>query len=154
MMIKDQKGVTLVEILATLTLLSVVTILIWNIFIQGTNHTNKESTKNLLTQETNYVQFQLKKIHQTADEYKIIFPSDCSIQIEYSTPKSIISFDNEQICYEINDITNVDSDTPIDLNSNINPKKNQSTISFELILKDNKHEVVTYTILSRLKEKM
>jgi len=154
----NEKGVTLVELLATVTILSIVGILVWSVFIQGIKHSNKESTKNLLTQEANYVQFSLKKIHQTSEEYQIKFPSPCSIQIEdLNAPSNpVLNLNNNQICYSINDVTNYDDGLTFDLSTtSIKPKDIHHSISFQLILKEKKNErnkVITHTILSRLKE--
>ena len=52
---KNQKGVTLIELLATITILSIIGVIIWNVFIQGTKYSNTAVTKNRLIQESNIV---------------------------------------------------------------------------------------------------
>lgn len=149
-MIKNEKGLTLVELLATLALLSIVTILIWNVFLQGANHSNKETTKNLLTQEMYNVQFNLRKIHQTSDKYIISFPSPCSIKIENAT--NTIIFDSNKICYVIQES---DGSNFALVNSWIYPKTAHNNIKFKLTLEDTQNEnnkINSHTILSRLEE--
>ena len=147
----DNKGITLVELLATITLLSIIVIIIWSVFIQGIKNTNEGATKNKLTQEMNYVQTTLRKIHQTADRYKIIQFS-CGIQVEYYNSKesseyTIIQFEDARFCYKI------ESDKPFP--TLIYPKSEHHTISLNLRISDKNNEkniVNSQTILSRLKE--
>lgn len=154
-MMNNQKGLTLVEILATITILSIVGILVWSVFLQGTQYSNEALTKNQLTQEANYVQVNLKDIHQNTDEYKIIFPTPCSIRIEYNE-SDVFYLENAQICYEMSSFITSDDNSPINvLETSIYPKNKHYSISFELILKEKNNEanhIVTHTNLYRLKE--
>lgn len=173
---KDNRGITLVELLATITLLSIIGIIVWSVFIQGIKNTNEGATKTKLTQEMNYVQTTLRKMHQTAYKYEIIDTS-CSIQIKYYNSKEsskykTLQFDNDQICYKIdnakiNDIKDIDTKYLEDIginpadgsfeinNKEIFPKDIYYSISFDLTLKDKTNErnkISTRTNLSRLKE--
>jgi prepilin-type N-terminal cleavage/methylation domain-containing protein len=82
----NQRGLTLIEVLATLVILSVAGVIIWNVFFQGYNYSQKAISKNSMQQEANLVITSLKKIHQTSDEYTIanFEESGCSaIKISY-----------------------------------------------------------------------
>lgn len=151
-MLKDNKGITLVEILATITLLSVIGILVWSVFIQGIKNTNEGAMKTRLTQEMNYVQATLRKIHQTADNYKITFPTNCSIHVEYNNEgvSSTTLFEDNRICYEIF----IEGEKKEDL-LEINPKGGDHSISIDFVLSDKnnfRNNVTILTNLSRLKE--
>lgn len=179
---KDNRGVTLVEILATLSLLSIIGLLVWSVFLQGIKNSNAGSTKITLTQEMNYVQAQLRNIHLTSSYYKISTPTTCSIQVEYgnstdSSEPTFLLLEDSKICYEIdqakiNDIeiakkTNIDELEKDDINlddgsfeiknKKLLPKGVYHSISFDLMLKDKTNErvkVSTRTNLSRLKEEI
>ncbi|MFP7299848.1 type II secretion system protein J [Neobacillus niacini] len=76
----DERGLTLVEVLVTLVILSFIGVTIWSVFFQGYNFSQKAISKNSLIQEANIVISQLTKIHQTAKEYELVNSSDqCKI---------------------------------------------------------------------------
>ncbi|MGM0900250.1 MAG: type II secretion system protein [Bacillota bacterium] len=91
----NEQGISLVEVLVTLTILSIVGILIWQVFFQGYKYSNDAVTKNTLNQETNLIVTKLIRIHQSNDEYTIkssngtieFLDSDNNQIIKYSSTK-------------------------------------------------------------------
>lgn len=82
MNLKNQKGLTLIELLATITVLSIIGLIIWGVFIQGTQYFQNAMTKNQMQQEANIILERIKNIHQTSDSYTIA-PLDNRIIVEY-----------------------------------------------------------------------
>ncbi|MBI0576519.1 prepilin-type N-terminal cleavage/methylation domain-containing protein [Neobacillus cucumis] len=109
---QSERGLTLVEVLATLTILSIVSIIIWNIFFQGYNYSEKAVSKNFMIQETNILITSLTKIHQTTSKYQITSTgsNNCDItvtsykkdkvqNIDVKQPDQL--FSHSQICFGI-----------------------------------------------------
>ena len=69
--IREEHGITLVEVLATLVILSIVGIGMWSAFFQGFEYSNKTISENLMIQEANILITNLTKIHQKTEEYEI-----------------------------------------------------------------------------------
>jgi prepilin-type N-terminal cleavage/methylation domain-containing protein len=96
---RNNRGLTLVEVLATLTILSIAGIIIWQVFFQGINYSQKTITKNMMMQEANIITTSLLKVHQTVNSYEIGSiheDSPCGIIIKYNGESQV--FDPEQIC--------------------------------------------------------
>ncbi|MEH7332700.1 prepilin-type N-terminal cleavage/methylation domain-containing protein [Neobacillus drentensis] len=110
---QDERGLTLVEVLATLTIFSMVSVIIWSVFFQGFNFSQKAISKNQMQQETNLLVTNLLKIHQTAKQYDILNTnSNCEITVnitnkDNSTRTEI--YKHPYICFKFeikNGITN------------------------------------------------
>lgn len=105
LLIRTQRGITLIELLVTLAILSIIGTIIWSVFFQGYNFSQKAVTKNRLQQEANMVIVNLTKIHQTSLVYSIS-NTDCKITVNYT--KKIDNSQQSQIfqgnglCYETN----------------------------------------------------
>lgn len=72
----DEKGLTLVELLATLTLISLVTGIIWTTISIASQFNIGETTSLKLQQEANYIITELQKAHRTCSEYKLTIKED------------------------------------------------------------------------------
>lgn len=72
-MMKDEKGLTLVELLATLTLLSLVTGVIWATISIATQFNVGETTSIRLQQEANYIISELQQVHRNCYEYELTY---------------------------------------------------------------------------------
>ncbi len=68
---KDEKGLTLVEVLATLTLISLVTGLIWSTISIATQFNVSETTNVRVQQEANHILTELQSIHRNCYEYRL-----------------------------------------------------------------------------------
>ena len=97
----NQRGITLIELLATLAILSIVSILIWSIFFQGTNYSNKAMTKNQMQQEANIIITNLTKIHQTSDSYDIDSSKTCSFTVNDNDKGLTEVFEHSQLSISV-----------------------------------------------------
>lgn len=68
---KDEKGKTLVEVLATLLLLTLVTGVIWTTISVATKFNVGETSTLKLQQEANYIISELQQVHRNCYEYKL-----------------------------------------------------------------------------------
>lgn len=68
-MIRNQNGITIVELLVALTLVSVVATIAWTALFTGMKHTVAETTKTQLQQEANLVIAKLTNEHRKNDLY-------------------------------------------------------------------------------------
>jgi len=143
MTIKNERGLTLVEVLATLIIFTLIFILAWSIFFQGTNYTKKAVSKNQLQQEVNVIISSLNSIHKRSTEYAATINS-CSFSIQYTaqgvTKKEV--FENSQMCIKLSNFT-----------SPVVPKT--TDVEIELVIEENdnpNNKVHINTLLSRLKE--
>lgn len=107
-----QNGLTLIEVLITLAILSFIGILIWGIFFQGTKYSNKSVIKNQMQQEANFIITKITNIHQTSESY-ILDSSNCKIAVTYKKKDSetqIEIFENNNLCYYIDQSPENESD--------------------------------------------
>jgi type II secretory pathway component PulJ len=119
-LIRNHRGISLVEVLVTLAILSLVGIIIWGVFFQGFSFSKKMESKNALQQEANLIITNLTKVHQTSTEYQISNTTDTEnhknidckmISVTYKTDNSgptntLPSFDRVGMCYSA-DVTRV-----------------------------------------------
>jgi prepilin-type N-terminal cleavage/methylation domain-containing protein len=105
-------GLTLIEVLATITILSIVGIIIWSIFFQGYTFSQRAISKNLMHQETNLLIANLTNIHRTTEYYLISnTESDCKIEVKYlskgETSEKTEIFSHPNMCFKFeNEVTN------------------------------------------------
>lgn len=146
----DERGITLIEVLLTLSIMSIVGIMIWNAFFQGFEFSKNSISKNFMIQETNILITNIKKIHQRANNYSISIPNTCEILVEVNGGSEKHLYTHPKICFEYT-ITNSPSDL-ID-STNINPNQNNIHIKFTTSeIKNRNNEVLIDTILYRLKK--
>lgn len=139
-MYRNEKGLTLLEVLAAVTILSVVGIVIWNVFLQGYQFSNKTIKKSQIQQEANFVLTSMMNFHRGSESSYTVTVSACEIKLSNST--DTIIFDHSLICFSS---TFTGSKT-------VNP--NKENFNFILIAadKNDEHNNVTIeTVLSRLK---
>lgn len=137
----NERGITLVELLAALALFGVISLLIWNFFFQALSFNEREVTKNQLQQEANLIVNTMQQLH-TKNKIKSIKEIDSKISIisiNKEGEEIPISFDNKNIKYNLI--------TPND--EIINPG---NIFSFELTLTSENPiiEVKTKTTFSKL----
>ncbi|ARK23618.1 hypothetical protein SporoP37_02200 [Sporosarcina sp. P37] len=68
---KNEHGMTLVEVLATLLLISLVTGIIWTTISVATQFNIGETTSLKLQQEANYIIAELQRVHRMCETYKV-----------------------------------------------------------------------------------
>lgn len=143
-MVKNQRGITLVEVLAAIILIAIISFLAWNIFFQGKNYTEKSISKSQMQQEANIILSRLSKIHQSSDTYEVNIQT-CSFTIKYTVSGTTKNepFNNSKLCITLTNIPNiVDPKTINAINFNL---------KIEDINKSNNHISVN-SYLYRLKE--
>ncbi|WNS74472.1 prepilin-type N-terminal cleavage/methylation domain-containing protein [Bacillus sp. DTU_2020_1000418_1_SI_GHA_SEK_038] len=72
MLKQNQNGLTLIELLAIISILSIVGVIIWSVFFQGVKYSNNAVTRNQMQQEANIITTKLKEIHLTSEKYSIV----------------------------------------------------------------------------------
>ena len=104
---KNQRGITLIELLLTISIISFVGVLIWSVFFQGTEYSNTAITNNQMQQEANIIMTKITKIHQTSDSYEINSPDACSLTIKDNVNGTTEIFEHSQFCISVKkDISN------------------------------------------------
>lgn len=99
----NENGVTLIEVLATLTILSLLVGIVFGVFINGINYSNKAKDTVSIQQEANYLLTLLKEQHENQDWYTIEVTNDHKrIQVTNSDNDSII-VEQEGLIYFISD---------------------------------------------------
>ena len=59
----NEKGITLVELLAALALFGVISVLLWNLFFQALNFNDRAVTQNQLQREANLIVNTIQQLH-------------------------------------------------------------------------------------------
>jgi type II secretory pathway pseudopilin PulG len=107
--LRDERGITLVEVLATMVLLSIIGVTVWSVFFQGYSFSQKAISKNFMHQETNLLISNLTKIHQTAKQYELLnTASNCEVTVKITNKDNTTRtdiFTHPKMCFKF-DITN------------------------------------------------
>lgn len=146
---KNERGITLIEGLATLVILSIIGVLIWNVFFQGYKYSQKAVSKNTMQQEANIIITTLTRIHQTSQEYTIT-NADGVIVITATNPDQTIQFKDSRMNYWIKENEDEVDEQEREIKS-INPKTRK--LELFIIIKDkhdSKNKVEIETLLYRL----
>ncbi len=138
-MIKNEKGLTLVELLATLVLMSLFSGIIMSMILHSMRYKEMEITKTDLQQEANYVIAELQRIHRLGDTYTLTIEEN-SIKVKTDTEQII----SDRYYYDVDG----DFDEAI-----IDPtKKNVYLNEFTIKSKTNENlKVEISTVISRYK---
>jgi prepilin-type N-terminal cleavage/methylation domain-containing protein len=142
-MIRNQRGFTLIELMATLTIVSLIGVIIWSIFFQGYKFSQSSESKNTIQQKANLIIMNLKKIHQTSQQYTIN-SSACGITV------NAIKKDNSTQNYEFKDSNLC---LTIDNSGTVNPSDNDFPIKLTIYeIKNSNNRFEISTMLYRLKD--
>lgn len=96
----NERGVTLLELLATLALFSIFAVIIWSFFFHSIKFNDIEISKNHLQQEANLIVNTLQQVHTKSTGYKISTnTSNSSLTIENN--QTVITFDKKNVQYSI-----------------------------------------------------
>ncbi len=153
--IKNETGLTLIEVLATITILSIVSVVIYNVFTSGLRYSSKAEETTLIQQEANYLLTLLKEQHEkTTNYYTITVENNHNIAILNKDRSNEIDVTNSQYLYQICDLDDTkscDEQNATDHTITKTPINERFHVKIILINKsnpDNKYEI--QTILSRL----
>lgn len=72
----DQKGVSFIEVLASITLVSIIAVIGWTVLSTGSRHSITETGKTHLQQDANLIITTLSNEHRRSDAYFIRFPAN------------------------------------------------------------------------------
>lgn len=100
-MIRKQKGMTLVEVLASLLITSLVIILIWTTILISIKYNIVESNKIQMQQEVNYIITDLQRIHREFNCYQIKSVNGEWRSIDCSNGYTISTYSNPEFKYQI-----------------------------------------------------
>lgn len=152
---RNERGLTLVEVLLTLALLSVVSLLIWGVFFQGAKFSTKAVSKNQMQQEANAISTYLTRVHQTSDNYSIEIKDEQLVIIFTKDGDSLTqTFHTNHLTYNINAKKKKANENEISVNSaeKINPNEYDIRIIVTISDKnDANNNISIETVLSRLK---
>ncbi|WP_277584452.1 prepilin-type N-terminal cleavage/methylation domain-containing protein [Psychrobacillus antarcticus] len=101
----NEKGITLVELLAALALFGVISVLIWNLFFQALNFNDRAVTQNQLQQEANIILNTIQQMHTKSTIKEIKVTDDGFLNINDCIPSDSAKFNNTAIKYQVNNIT-------------------------------------------------
>ncbi|MFA9555956.1 type II secretion system protein J [Evansella sp. AB-rgal1] len=139
-MYKNEKGITLIEVLISVAILSFIGIVIWNVFIQGLTFSEQAMRKNQMQQEANIIVTSLVRSHQAAVEVYEINDFECKIMIDTNSQSNVI--EHPQLCLSTNYSDGL----------SVNPNIHDITITINVADKNNPNNKVSIdTILTRLK---
>lgn len=148
--LKQQKGVSLVEVLATIIILSIVMTIIGRTLSSGLFFSDKAEKDAKIQQQTNYIVAVLKETHENGKPYDITV--DTVIHIAQSG--STTSIGTEQFLYEISELDDANNviNTATSTNTiHINPSNNNFHVQIKLTSVENSNITYTVTtILSRM----
>jgi type II secretory pathway pseudopilin PulG len=133
----NQKGLSLVELLATITVLFVVSGIIYGVFFTFNNNYDRISNKNSMDQTANLVMATIKQYHQKNNTYKIKY--------DHSAKTAYIGGSTANIPLggtEYNMELKVGYPTPIDINET--DIVSADPLAIQLILTDQKGQ--TYKV--------
>lgn len=108
---KIEQGITLIELLATIALLSILGILIWSVFFQGYRYSKESISTSQLQQEANRISTELMNFHRNTEFEYTIRSTSCEIHI-YQDGHEEIKFAS-RMCLSIHDEKNATT-IPVD----------------------------------------
>lgn len=85
----NQRGMSLIELLATLSLVSLIAVLIWTTFTISIKHNSLETNNLMLQQDANYIATEIQRLHRKCKSYTLI------IEFDKVAIKNCESFDEE-----------------------------------------------------------
>jgi len=138
---KNESGMTLVEALATLAILSMVVVLIWTTFYISAKHSIMETTKLQLQQEANYILTEVQQQHRQLECYELDIREDRVQLFNCSRAPELIKVIGKSYKYTVYNSGEI--------------KPREDNLSFTLTVEDpkgnSKLKVETETTISRYK---
>jgi prepilin-type N-terminal cleavage/methylation domain-containing protein len=151
----NENGFTLIEVLATLAIVSFISILLYGVLLNGFDYSKKSKEKVSLQQEMNIVVTSITKFHESYESYDIKVDGSNSSKIQLltknpdGTVKKIIELSDSNYEYSLIDYKGT-TETPFPLTTSVSTAQ---PLYIKIIIKDKKHPSQTYevkTIIARL----
>jgi prepilin-type N-terminal cleavage/methylation domain-containing protein len=99
---KNERGLTLIEVLAAVTVLSIIGVIVWNAFFQGYEYSQTAVSKNTMNQEANLIITNLTRIHQTSESYTLSnIDNTIVLTVTKPEPSKTIKFEHSQMEFVI-----------------------------------------------------
>ncbi|WP_045523452.1 type II secretion system protein [Neobacillus niacini] len=153
--LSNEDGITLIEILATLAIVSIISILLYGVLLNGFDYSKKSKENVSLQQEMNIVVTSITKFHESYGAYDIIVdgPNSSKIQLLSKKPDGTvdktIELSNSSYEYSLFDYKGT-TETPFSPTTNVSTAQ---PLYIKIIIKDKKQPSQAYevkTIISRL----
>jgi prepilin-type N-terminal cleavage/methylation domain-containing protein len=151
-----EAGVTLVELLATLTILSLLVVLTYGVLMNGINYSKMSSENTSLQREANLLTNTITKLHETEISYEIILdtnPNATKISLNgkdsFGTLTRSFEFSDSKYEYSLYDYSS-SVETPL---TNLNTIKSSEPFYLKIVIRNKKDINQKYevkTIISRL----
>ncbi|MDF2606473.1 MAG: prepilin-type N-terminal cleavage/methylation protein [Bacillales bacterium] len=156
-MLRNNKGITLVELLVSMAISSIILVLIWGIYFQGAKFSKVVTNKTLLQQEANTLISNLTRIHQTSTAtYMFQFSGNSSAEDLSSftvVGDETTKIENTNFLYSIYTF-DVSNSTEELITNNFTVSPNIDDFNIKIVIKDKNNPTVKYeakTILTRIK---
>lgn len=160
----NQAGLTLIEVLATITILSIVSVTIYSVISNGLRYSSQAEDTVLIQQETNYIITLLKEQHENSDAYKVTIDKDGQTLIINEGLPNEIDATNPKYEYQLCDEESYSCggfEKNTSFIKTIHPKDTVEKVEgdiygnfhFKIILRNKENHKIIYdvkTILSRL----
>lgn len=151
----NQKGMTLVELVAGLALVAIVATIAWTTLMIGMQHGTAETSKTIMQQEANLMVSSLMAVHRGSEKYSIIF-DDNQLKLDYCDKSGVCGIRNIAGKYDFTG-TKI-NDEPVDISAvgpvvfaDLEPEKSHTKIILKITdLKNPKRTLTINTTLSRL----
>jgi prepilin-type N-terminal cleavage/methylation domain-containing protein len=154
----NEDGITLIELLATLAILSIVSVLLYGVLLNGFHYSKKSQEKVSIQQEMNIIVTSITKFHESYETYEIKVdhnPDASKIQLigkDSGTVVKTIELSNSNYEYSLFDYSGP-TETALPQLPAIKNVITSQPLYIRLLIKDKKHPSQTYevkTIISRL----
>lgn len=144
----DEKGISLVEILAALLLVSVIVAAAWTALTIGMKHTAVETSKTEIQQDANIIISKLSAVHRQSERVNIKFQNNL-MWVQTCTQTVCNGF--ETVLDKEYDFTGsiINGNADLTVESMIEPKKNHANIY--LNLNKNGRSLSIQTTLTRIR---
>lgn len=96
--IKESRGLTLVEVLATLVILSIVSLAVFGLLTNSLNQSAAQTTKANSQQQSNYLLMVWKDYHEKGNEYTIVISND-NTKVEFNSSSNHTVIENPSFEY-------------------------------------------------------
>jgi prepilin-type N-terminal cleavage/methylation domain-containing protein len=154
--LQNEDGITLIEVLATLAILSIISTLLYGVLLNGIDYSKKSKAAVSLQQEMNIIITNITKVHESYGSYNIIVnpkPDASKIQLlgKDSTGTIIKTIELSNADYEYS-LFNYQGTTEVPF-SNTTSVTTSQPLYIKIIIKNKKNPSKIYevkTIISRL----
>lgn len=144
----DEKGISLIEVMAALILVSIIAGAAWTALSIGMKYTTVETSKTEIQQDANIIIAKLSAVHRQSEKYLIKIESE---QMMISTLDGAVWKDFEVLLDKKYDFTGtiIDGNDSLTIPMEIEPKKEHTEI--DLKLNKNGRSLDIQTTLTRIR---